>query len=109
MPEREIVPWFGGSPITVQSIEGSDRIAYSWGRFASQPEDAPLTIRNLLLWHDCTQSVGKADADRPGWAPWGAGLHTLVAVEPLHIEASVFYPACCGMHGFIRAGRWVPA
>jgi hypothetical protein len=41
--------------------------------------------------------------------PVNAGQTTwsLVSLEPLHIEPSVL--CSCGDHGFIHAGRWVPA
>jgi hypothetical protein len=34
--------------------------------------------------------------------------HTLVSREPLHMEPSLLWP-CCGMHGWMRGGQWVPA
>jgi len=32
----------------------------------------------------------------------------LTAREPISIEPSVHY-TCCGVHGFLREGKWVPA
>lgn len=62
-----------------------------------------LTDGDLIWRHDCN-----------GKAQWGhiditsGRFHSLVCVDPLHIEASVI---ClhCGRHGFIRQGNWVPA
>lgn len=105
----EITPWFGGAPVKVQSLEGTDKVAYSWGIPAGADAETHVpTISDLLVWHDCDQSIGTSEgyADRAGWVPWGCGLHTLIEVDPLHIEASVFYPECCGLHGWIRDGRW---
>lgn len=69
-----------------------------------------------LIWHWCDRSVAKTrDSDRlpewyePQWVAGGTMAHDLVAVEPLHIEPSFLMPACCGIHGFIRNGRWVSA
>ncbi|WP_019137641.1 hypothetical protein [Cellulomonas massiliensis] len=42
------------------------------------------------------------------WMPAGVGAHDLIQREQLYIEASVYWPDCCGMHGFIRDGRWHP-
>lgn len=38
----------------------------------------------------------------------GQDHHTLVSRTPLTIQPSVACPSC-GLHGFITAGRWVPA
>ncbi len=70
----------------------------------------------LLVYHWCEHRLwaGRAgyDADPAFyrfWAPAGVGAHELVSVDPLHLEPSVYWPDCCGLHGFIRAGRWVDA
>lgn len=112
----QIVPWFGGTPIEVQPL--GERVAYSWGMPASaDPATHVPTIDDLIVWHDCTHSVWRADPTKPpalidvydGWHPTGVGAHDLIAVDPLHIEASVYWPDCCGMHGWIRDGRWTDA
>lgn len=44
-----------------------------------------------------------------GWIDLTSGSkHRLVALDPLHIEASIAC-AACGFHGFVRDGHWVPA
>lgn len=116
MTDRQIVPWFGGKPKTVLAIEDTDKVAYSWATVPGVP-DEPKKIEQLLVWHNCDRSVWLADPSKPdnvvreyeGWTPAGVGLHDLISAEPLHIEASVYWPTCCGMHGFIRDGRWVSA
>ena len=117
MTEREIVPWFGGDPITVQSLGDDEKVAYSWSSLAGVP-DEPKIIDHLLVWHDCDHSVMLANPEvthpetiRPfiGWHPTGVGAHDLITADPLHIEASVYWPSCCGMHGWIRGGAWVSA
>jgi hypothetical protein len=108
----QITPWFGDSAVEVQSLGQTDRVAYSWGTPAgADPETHTPTISDLLVWHDCDQSIGTSEgyADRAGWVPWGCGLHTLINVSPLHIVASVYYPDCCGLHGFITNGEWTDA
>jgi hypothetical protein len=44
----------------------------------------------------------------PRWAPAGVGAHTLVQKEPFTISPSVYWPYCCGMHGFITDGVYRP-
>ena len=47
--------------------------------------------------------------DRDRWVWACTSLHTLVSREPLHLEPSIGWMACCGRHGFIRNGLWEPA
>lgn len=118
MSEIEIEPWFGGSTMLLQALEGTDKIAYSWSiPSGADPDTHVQNIRDLLVWHDCDKNVWRGDPSKEqslidsymGWHPAGVALHTLVAVEPLHIEASVYWPTCCGMHGWIRDGKWSDA
>lgn len=86
-------------------------VAYSWtsdGR----------TINDLWIWHWCEHPLwegrGKTEFeahrdDYRFWSPAGVGAHDLITVDPLHIEASVYWPDCCGLHGWIRDGRWTDA
>ena len=70
---------------------------------------------HLLVWHWCDRSVwlrrpGQDPAlATPAWNPAGVAAHTLVNREPLHLEPSLLWADCCGMHGFIRDGQWSPA
>lgn len=66
------------------------------------------------LWHWCTRATWRQDPTKtadlePKWALAGTGGHTLVAREPLHLEPSVYWPDCCGLHGWVRDGRWTSA
>ena len=101
--------------IDVTILDGSDgKVAYAW---RANPDDAEnLTIHDLLVLHDCDKNVMLAQpgVTRPdtitpfiGWSATGVGAHDLISVDPLHIEASVYWPSCCGIHGWIREGRWV--
>ena len=90
-----------------------DRVAYSW---TCNIENHQHRIECLWVWHDCTMEL---DPDRGkiatrsyesiGWGPTGVAAHDLISVDPLHIEASVYWPACCGLHGWIRDGKWIDA
>ena len=116
MAELEVIPWFGGSPIVLDSIDGTNKVAYSWTSLPGV-DDEPKTINHLLVWHDCDKNRWRDDSTKTqslidsymGWRPAGVGLHDLITAEPLHIEASVYWPSCCGMHGWIRDGAWVSA
>jgi hypothetical protein len=63
----------------------------------AQPSLDPET-KNPAIWHWCRE--------RKCWLIAGTRAHQLVANEPLHLEPSLLW-GCCGMHGFIREGKWV--
>jgi hypothetical protein len=73
------------------------------------------TGERLLIWHWCTRALWLADPTRipehctQQWSAAGVEAHTLVSREPLHLEPSLFWSDCCGMHGFVREGTWVSA
>jgi hypothetical protein len=57
---------------------------------------------SVIVWHWCT-------AGEDGrWAASGTRLHTVVSLDPVHLEPSLLF-RCCGVHGFLRQGRWVEA
>lgn len=58
---------------------------------------------NPTLWHWCTRTSAGAR-----WLAMGTGLHTVHSRDPWHLEASLLCPEC-GLHGWIRDGKWVPA
>lgn len=69
-----------------------------------------LAEQNPIFWHWCA-----ALADVPPerlvsgrWVAANTEAHTLVAREPLHLEPSLLW-RCCGLHGFVRDGKWVLA
>lgn len=66
---------------------------------------------NPTFWHWC-KSLEGVPADRKVyegcWVAAGTGAHTLVSSEPLHLEPSLLWQ-CCGLHGFVRNGQWIPA
>ena len=70
----------------------------------------------LIIWHWCDHHLwaGRPDFDAHPeeyrrWVPAGVGAHQLVSADPLHLEPSVYWPDCCGLHGWIRAGAWTDA
>lgn len=84
-----------------------ERVAYSWTCKHAAPEQH--VIECLWVWHDCDLSLDPARRSvdgYAGWKPTGVAAHTLIQAEPLTIVASVYWPECCGLHGFITAGRW---
>jgi hypothetical protein len=67
----------------------------------------------LIEWHDCIEGVREAGsilfdlpAVREGFP--GRPVWTVESYEPLTLSPSVLCRRC-GRHGFVRAGRWVPA
>lgn len=61
------------------------------------------TVTGILIWHWC-----EVPDPGPRWMAAGVAHHTLISLEPLHLEPSLLW-ACCGKHGYIRNGRWEPA
>jgi len=110
MSEIEITTWFGAQHL-VNSLGETDKVVFTW----NDTEGRLPTIEDLLVWHYCDRSVWLKDPEKDpqaarsmeGFTPAGVGLHELISVEPLHLEPSLYWPTCCGMHGFIREGKWV--
>lgn len=78
----------------------TDEIYYGWlGRET-----------NPIFWHWCA-ALADVPAERTVTGPWvgaSTSAHTLVSREPLHLEPSLQWN-CCGLHGFVRGGKWIPA
>lgn len=70
--------------------------------------DAPDVLRSILVWHWCPRLPRLEDAPAGRWIAAGVATHTLVSVEPLHLEPSLLWE-CCGKHGWVRDGAWVDA
>ena len=96
-------------------VKLSDKVAYSLTCYNKHELTDEHTIDCLWIWHDCDMSVAVDPATVKdmskvelvqGWKPTGVAKHELLSIEPLHLEPSVYWPACCGMHGFIRDGKW---
>lgn len=79
-PPTNWCPW----PVT----RLTDRLYYGWPQGADKPR----------FWHWCTT--------RSLWESAGTGGHDLIQREPLHLEPSLHWPECCGLHGWVRQGSW---
>jgi hypothetical protein len=65
---------------------------------------------NPMFWHRCA-ALADVPEERTVHGPWvaaGTRVHTLVSREPLHLEPSLLW-ACCGLHGWVRDGKWISA
>lgn len=72
-------------------------LAYGWpGPDLTAAPDDP----NPWFWHWCTT--------QNRWEGQATSNHTLVIREPLHMEPSLLW-TCCGTHGFVRNGIWIPS
>lgn len=104
-PQRPPIP---------DAIDLGDNVWASWASEYNGGE-------HVLIWHWCDRTVAIANDKRDGitdrqqwwyeprWVPAGGAGHDLIARDPLHLEPSLLWPDCCGKHGFVRDGRWVPA
>lgn len=66
---------------------------------------------NPMFWHWCQALEGVPQTHKVHdgcWVAAGTSAHTLVSREPLHLEPSLLW-RCCGLHGFVRDGVWIPA
>lgn len=64
----------------------------------------------VLLTHACAARGGQVVQD---FIPINAAVSArepwvLVSSDPITLQPSVHY-TCCGVHGFVTDGRWVPA
>ncbi len=83
----------------------TDEIFYGWPRNEDPVDDEP----NPHFWHWCTAAApGPGPAIEGRWMAASTTNHRLVSREPLHLEPSLLW-RCCGTHGFVRDGVWIPA
>lgn len=64
------------------------------------------TPADTIVWHWCP--TGGGGDGRARWVGAAIPLHTIVQRDPLTITRSLQLD-CCGWHGFITDGQWVPA
>lgn len=64
---------------------------------------------HVIVYHWHMPTTGGAGANRPRWQATRCGLHDVIALEPLHLEASLACEDGCPAHGWIRDGRWTDA
>lgn len=103
----------GSQEITTPEVlpPGTTRLGplVAWG-WMEHPDGS----HHVYVWHWCDHHLwaGRTHFDAhpeeypPRWSPAGVGAHTLVSTDPLHLEPSVYWPDCCGLHGFVRNGVW---
>jgi hypothetical protein len=86
---------------TTELVELTPDIYYAWIDNTADP----------TFWHWCT-ALEDVPEDRKVfagcWVAAGTQHHELVSREPLHLEPSLLW-RCCGLHGFVRNGTWIPA
>ncbi|MGY4960363.1 hypothetical protein [Streptomyces sp. 900105245] len=77
----------------------TDEIYYGW-----------LAEGNPVFWHWCAAlaDVPEEHLVTGRWVAANTEAHSLVTPEPLHLEPSLLW-SCCGLHGFVRGGDWIPA
>lgn len=80
---------------------------------ASSRVGGGVGINSVLVWHFCTgliriELTGPTDISDwyPRWIPAGVRAHDFVSGNPLTISPSIYWPDCCGMHGFLTDGVW---
>ncbi|MFI1767532.1 hypothetical protein ACH41H_36545 [Streptomyces sp. NPDC020800] len=64
---------------------------------------------NPIFWHRCA-ALADVPEEHTVHGPWVAACtsaHTLITREPLRLEPSLLW-RCCGLHGFVRNGAWIP-
>jgi len=101
------------------AIEVGPLVRYEWTlgdhwyhRCLEHVGECPKDSAHLLVWHDCAKVFGEGTetpGERFGWRAAGVGMHTVTQVEPLTLVASLYWPDCCGLHGWITDGRWINA
>ena len=63
---------------------------------------------NPVFWHWCAPVDPELSATGTRWIAANTEAHTLESRAPLHLEPSLLW-SCCGLHGFVREGEWIPA
>ena len=72
------------------------------------PDDCPRDSAHLLVWHHCAL-LAASPGPWSGWRAAGVPDHTVITPEPLTLVASLYWPDCCGLHGWITEGKWINA
>lgn len=57
-------------------------------------------IEMPTFWHWCVAHLQ--------WMAQGSEFHTLITEDPLEMQPSLLWD-CCGLHGFVRGGKWIQA
>lgn len=91
----------------------SDKIGllYDVTGWAPLTRDVLWALVNGEVWlaHVCDLRLKRSTPTAPRWIWRPCGRHTVVSLDPLHLEPSIGWTDCCGRHGFIRGGKWEPS
>lgn len=103
--ETRILEWTEPLFAVYGDEDGRDALPPSRDIYYAWRPDEP----NPWLLHYCKLTGADVEPDHAErWVWAGTSAHTLVSRSPLHLEPSIGWQACCGRHGFIRNGLWVP-
>ena len=83
------------------------RLAEGLKRHLDIDDGVPVGV---LVTHPCAKRGGEVVQDFIPVAPYPDPVESwsLDSRDPITMSPSIQY-TCCGLHGFIREGRWVPA
>ena len=108
----QLLHWGFLNRITEIEAYLAEDVAWSFTCHYKEPHEH--TVECIWVWHYCDMNIhpervetAKRIDDVIGWKPGGISAHTLHSLDPFHIEPSIYWPDCCGMHGYIREGRYL--
>lgn len=110
--ERGDAAWT--DPASPPDLFGTELVDHGGGVWSTWPGGG-LEQPRPHLWHWCTYTWPQRTDPAPlhvsgsRWMLAGTGAHDMPARDPLTLSPSVYWPDCCGLHGFIRNGKWVAA
>lgn len=101
---KDAKTWSRILPEANKCIDLGDGVQYNLGRCLDK--DAGMhTVSCIWVFHYCEQIVGEPGITY-GWFVGGISSHKLIKLDPLTINPSLYWPDCCGKHGYIREGKW---
>lgn len=94
--DRETPPtgWPGVGDWPIATVDAELGIYMAPMRTAHDKESA-------VIWHWCPTN----HSGTPRWICMGCSNHTVESQDPWHLEPSILCPTC-GLHGWVRNGRW---
>lgn len=66
-------------------------------------------VLGVLLTHPCAKRDGQVVHDFIPVNYMPSRDWNLVSRDPITLAPSVHYVGCCGLHGFVQEGKWIPA
>lgn len=104
--EEERARWHGRHQAKPLDLGSGVRAEFT--TMYSDPTDAKAGLILSHIHDDGLVCESSVTFDVPAAAAVTHAKWRVVSLDPLHIEPSVLVRPC-GLHGFIREGRWVPA